>query len=89
MSVVLVPGLIAGACAIYLGDYYRADNEAIGAFLPQGTVWKEEPSHISLTQIEKQNLFCTYFLNLAERAWYKYKQSHRDCNNYGILRWNF
>ncbi|MBQ8005120.1 MAG: AbrB/MazE/SpoVT family DNA-binding domain-containing protein [Clostridia bacterium] len=26
-----------------------------------------DPSHISLTQIEKQNLFCTYFLKFAER----------------------
>jgi len=42
MSVVLTLAIIVGACAIYLGDYYRADHEAIGAFLPQGTVWKEE-----------------------------------------------
>ena len=42
-SVVLTLAIIAGACAIYLGDYYRADNEAIDAFLPQGTVWREEP----------------------------------------------
>lgn len=42
-SVVLVLAMIAGACAIYLGDYYRADHEAIAAFLPQGTTWKEEP----------------------------------------------
>lgn len=43
ISVVLTLVIIAGACAIYLGDYYRADNEAISAFLPQGTTWKEEP----------------------------------------------
>ena len=42
-SVVLALAIIIGACAIYLGDYYRADHEAIGAFLPQGTTWKEEP----------------------------------------------
>ena len=42
-SVVLTLAIIAGACAIYLGDYYRADNEAIDAFLPQGTAWREEP----------------------------------------------
>ena len=42
-SVVLVLAMIVGACAIYLGDYYRADEEAIGAFLPQGATWKEEP----------------------------------------------
>ena len=41
-SVVLVLAIVVGACAIYLGDYYRADDEAIGAFLPQGTTWKEE-----------------------------------------------
>ena len=42
-SVTLALVLIAGACAIYLGDYYRADHDAIGAFLPQGTAWREEP----------------------------------------------
>ncbi len=41
-SIILALAIIVGACAIYLGDYYRADNEAIGAFLPQGTTWKEE-----------------------------------------------
>ena len=42
-SVVLALAIIVGACAIYLGDYYRADYDAIGAFLPQGTTWKEDP----------------------------------------------
>ena len=42
-SVVLAIAIIVGACAIYLGDYYRADNEAIGTFLTQGATWKEEP----------------------------------------------
>ncbi len=41
-SVLLALAIIVGASAIYLGDYYRADNEAIGAFLPQGTTWKEK-----------------------------------------------
>lgn len=41
-SIVLALAMIVGACAIYLGDYYRADNEAISVFLPQGTTWKEE-----------------------------------------------
>ena len=43
MSIILTLAVIAGACTIYLGDYYRADNEAIDAFLPLGTTWKEEP----------------------------------------------
>ena len=42
MSAVLTLAIIVGACAIYFGDYYRADDEAIDAFLPQGTAWKEE-----------------------------------------------
>ena len=45
-SVVLTLAIIVGACAIYLGDYYRADNEAIGAFLPQGATLNEEPGMI-------------------------------------------
>ena len=48
MSVVLALAIIVGACAIYLGDYYRADNEAIGAFLPQGATWNEESGRIVL-----------------------------------------
>ena len=42
-SVILALAIIVGACAIYLGDYYRADQNAISAFLPQGTIWKENP----------------------------------------------
>ena len=45
-SVVLALAMIVGACAIYLGDYYRADKEAIDAFLPQGATWKEESGRI-------------------------------------------
>lgn len=41
-SVILTLAIIAGVCAIYLSDYYRADNEAIGVFLQQGTIRKEE-----------------------------------------------
>lgn len=40
---IAILALIFGACAIYLGDYYRADDAAIGAFLPQGTSFKEKP----------------------------------------------
>ncbi len=41
-TTILVLVIIVGACAVYLRDYYRADNEAIGAFLPQDTMWKEK-----------------------------------------------
>ena len=44
LSVVLICGLIIGIGAVRLGDYYRADEAAIGAFLPQGSSWKEEPN---------------------------------------------
>ena len=43
ISVFLVLVSLAAACAIYLGDYYRTDNEAVSAFLPEGSSWKEEP----------------------------------------------
>ena len=43
VSVALALAVMIGACAIYLGDVYPADYDAIGAFLPQGTTWKEEP----------------------------------------------
>ena len=45
-SVVLAFAMIAGACAIYLGHYYHADHEAIGAFLPQDATWNEESGRI-------------------------------------------
>lgn len=45
-SVVLALAIIVGACAIYLGDYYRADREAIDAFLPQDATWSEESGMI-------------------------------------------
>ncbi|MBO5305845.1 MAG: alpha/beta hydrolase [Clostridia bacterium] len=41
-SVILSLAILAGACAVYLEDYYHADHKAIGAFLPQGTTWKED-----------------------------------------------
>ncbi len=40
--IVLTIAFIVGACAFYLGDYYRANNEAIATFMPQGMVLKEE-----------------------------------------------
>ena len=43
VSLVLIIAVLVGACAIYLGDYYRTEDEAIAAFLPQGSTWKEEP----------------------------------------------
>lgn len=43
VSVIIFFAVIVGVCAIYLGDYYRADKEAIEAFLPQGYFWEKEP----------------------------------------------
>ena len=43
---IIIIAITVVACAIYLGDYYRADNEAIGAFLPHGATWKEESGRI-------------------------------------------
>ncbi|MBP3656616.1 MAG: alpha/beta fold hydrolase [Clostridia bacterium] len=43
VSAALVLAVLAGACAVYLGDYYRADQAAIRAFLPQDAAWKEAP----------------------------------------------
>ena len=45
-SAVLALAIIAGACAVYLGNYYRADNEAISAFLPQDETLNEESGRI-------------------------------------------
>ena len=37
-SIVLVIGILIGACAIYLGDYYHSDIDAIEAFAPIDTI---------------------------------------------------
>ena len=36
--IVLVLAIIVGACASYVGDYYRAEQDAIGAFAPLNAV---------------------------------------------------
>lgn len=43
LCVFIAIAVIFGAAAIYLGDYYHADESAIGAMLPEGSSWKEEP----------------------------------------------
>ena len=42
LSVFLALALITAACAIYLGSYYSADEEAIAAFMPDGCEWRVE-----------------------------------------------
>ena len=40
-SIVLILAIIAGVCAGYVGDYYRADLEAVRAFKPMNAVTME------------------------------------------------
>ena len=40
-SIALVLSIIVGACAIYLGDCYRSDQDAIQAFSPMNAVTLE------------------------------------------------
>ena len=42
-SAILALAIMVGACAIYLSNYYHADDVAISAFLPQDTMWVEGP----------------------------------------------
>lgn len=37
-SIVLVLAILAGLCAVYVGDYYRADQDAVEAFAPMNSV---------------------------------------------------
>lgn len=46
VSVIFALVIIVGVCAVYLCDYYHADNEAIDAFLPQDATWNEESGRI-------------------------------------------
>ena len=43
VSVLLVVVILVGACAVYLGIYYHADEDAVAAFLPKESTWREEP----------------------------------------------
>ena len=45
ISILLSVALIIGGSAVYLGDYYHSDYEAIGAFMPQHSGWEEEPDN--------------------------------------------
>lgn len=40
--ILIIVGVIVGGCVIYLSDYYRADNEAIEAFMQDNTIPKEK-----------------------------------------------
>ena len=51
-TIVLVIAAIVGACAIYLGDYYRSDIDAIQTFLPQGSGWEEQPDGTIVFEVE-------------------------------------
>ena len=42
LSVFLALAIITAACVIYLGSYYRADEEAIATFMPDGCEWRVE-----------------------------------------------
>ena len=41
-SVFLALTIIFAVCAVYLGSYYKADDDAIAAFMPDGCEWREE-----------------------------------------------
>lgn len=53
ISILLPVALIIGGSAVYFGDYYRSDYEAIGAFMPQNTGWKEEPDNTIVFEPEQ------------------------------------
>jgi len=43
LLVVLLFAILLGACAFYVGDYYRADTDAIDAFASMGEVTAQSP----------------------------------------------
>lgn len=46
VATVLTFAALFAACAVYLCDFYRADGEAIEAFLPEGASYREENGNI-------------------------------------------
>ena len=46
VATVLTFAALFTACAVYLCDFYRADGEAIEAFLPDGASYREENGNI-------------------------------------------
>lgn len=84
VSVITFLALVFAACAIYLSDYYRADVEAIGAFLPQGTTFKEEPDGtIVFEPAEATSGFIFYPGGKVESG--AYIPLMQACAEYGIL----
>lgn len=61
MSGVLILAIIVGGCAIYFGDYYHADYDAIATFLPQGTTLKEEHDGTIVIQPEGATLGLIFY----------------------------
>lgn len=45
IAILLPVALLIGGSAVYLGDFYRSDYEAIGAFMPEHSGWEEEPDN--------------------------------------------
>ena len=52
-STILVIVAIFMICAVYLGDYYRADMIAIQSFLPQDTQWEKKSDGTIIFETEE------------------------------------
>ncbi len=81
--IILVIAIITGVCAIYLSDYYHADNDAIDAFLSQGTSWNEESGKIVFEPAEANKGFIFYPGGKVEYT--AYIPLMQACSEKGIL----
>ena len=67
ISIVAALAVIFGACAIYLGDYYRADEGAIAVFAPEENVTVSTLKDGNIV-FEPQNATVGFIFYQAERS---------------------
>lgn len=84
LSVIIFFTIMVGGFAIYLGDYYRADKEAIEAFLPQGYFWEEESDGTIIFNPEQTNTGFIFYPG-GKVEYTAYIPLMQACSEQGIL----
>lgn len=84
LSVIIFFAVILGVCAVYLSNYYRADKEAIEAFLPKGYSWEEEPDGTIIFKPEQANTGFIFYPG-GKVEYTSYIPLMQVCSEQGIL----
>ena len=83
--IVLILTIIVGSCAVYVGDYYRADHNAIDAFLPLNSVSIETSDNGTMV-FKPQNASTGFIFYPGGKVEYSaYQPLMAACAQQGIL----